>query len=156
VKVHPEFLGAQNIPASLVTKHVWDERYESINDLERHLGRNGTVVRKFFLHVSKDEQKRRFLKRIEDQDRNWKFSSSDAAERGHWDAYQQAYQDVIRATATKQAPWYVIPADHKWFTRLAVAAAIVETLESLDLAYPTVTDAKRKELLKAKEMLKKD
>jgi PPK2 family polyphosphate:nucleotide phosphotransferase len=155
VRVHPELLNRQKVPSSLVTDRVWDERFESINDLERHLSRSGTVVRKFFLNISQEEQKRRFLKRIEDQDRNWKFSSADSAERSHWDDYMHAYQEMIRATASEHAPWHVIPADHKWFTRLVVAAAIVDTLESLDLAYPTVDDAKRRELAKAKRMLQR-
>ena len=153
VKVHPEFLEKQRMPRKLVTKDVWDERYESINDFEKHLSRNGTIVRKFFLNVGKDEQKERFLKRLDDPDRNWKFSSSDAKERGHWDEYQDAYQDLIRATATKHAPWYVVPADHKWFSRVVVAAAIIDALESLDLDYPTVDAAKKAELAEARKLL---
>ncbi len=153
VRVHPEYLVKQRLPKVVLGKNLWNERYESINDLEKHLGRSGTVTRKFFLNVSKREQKRRFLKRIDDPERNWKFSSADAQERGHWDAYMQAYEEMIRATATKTAPWYVIPADHKWFSRLAVAAAIIDTLESLDLKYPVVSDAQRAELEKARKML---
>jgi PPK2 family polyphosphate:nucleotide phosphotransferase len=153
VKVHPEFLEKQRMPRKLVTKDVWNERYESINDFEKHLSRNGTIVRKFFLNVGKDEQKERFLKRLDDPDRNWKFSSSDAKERGHWDEYQDAYQDLIRATATKHAPWYVVPADHKWFSRVVVAAAIIDALESLDLDYPTVDAAKKAELAEARKLL---
>jgi len=153
VKVHPEFLVKQSMPDCLVHKDVWEHRYESIADFEKHLSRNGTVVRKFFLNVSKQEQKERFLKRLDEPERNWKFSASDVAERQHWDEYQDAYQDMIRATATKQAPWYVVPADHKWFTRLVVASAIIETLESLDLAYPTVSAAQKAQLGEARALL---
>jgi len=153
VKVHPEFLAKQRMPKRLVDKDVWEGRYESINDFEKHLARNGTVVRKFFLNVSKEEQHERFMKRLDDPDRNWKFSASDAKERQHWDAYMDAYQDMIRATATKQAPWYVVPADHKWFSRLVVAAAIIDALESLDLDYPTVDAAKKAELAEARKLL---
>ncbi len=153
VKVHPEFLSKQSMPESLTGKHVWDHRYESIVDFEQHLARNGTIVRKFFLNVSKDEQKQRFMKRLDDPDRNWKFSSSDVAERQHWDAYQDAYQDLIAATSTKENPWFVVPADHKWFSRLVVASAIIETLESLDLAYPTVSTEQKSQLEIARKML---
>ena len=156
VKVHPEILASQRLPRSRVTKHIWDERYESFNDFEKHITRNGTIVRKFFLNLSKDEQKARFLKRIDSPDRNWKFSTADSAERGHWDEYQDAYQDLIQATATKHAPWYVVPADNKWFTRVVVAAAIIETLESLDLRYPSVSNAQKAELAKARAMLESE
>lgn len=153
VRVHPEFLEKQRMPRRLAGADVWDGRYESINDFEKHLARNGTVVRKFFLHVGKDEQKARFMKRLDDPDRNWKFSASDAQERQHWDAYQEAYQDMIRATASRHAPWYVVPADHKWFSRAVVASAIIDALESLGLDYPAVDAAKKAELAEARKLL---
>jgi len=153
VKVHPQFLVKQSMPSSLIGKDVWENRYESIVDFEKHLSRNGTVVRKFFLNVSKEEQKERFLKRLDDSERNWKFSASDVSERQHWDAYQDAYQDLIRATATKQSPWYVVPADHKWFSRLVVSQAIIEALESLDLKYPTVSTEQKAALAEARKTL---
>ena len=146
VRVHPEFLKGQKLPPALVTKQVWKERYEDIAAFERYLGRNGIAVVKFFLHVSKKEQKKRFLERLDMPDKNWKFSSADAREREHWDDYMRAYEDMIRATATKEAPWYVVPADNKWFTRIVVAAAIIEALEKMDLAYPKVDAAQRREL----------
>jgi len=136
VRVHEELLAAEKLPERLVTKRVWRERFESINDVERHLVRNGTVVLKFFLHVSKAEQGRRLLSRLEDREKHWKFSPNDLAEREHWGQYMAGYEEMIRATATPQAPWHVIPADNKWFARLAVASAIVDALEGLDLAYP--------------------
>jgi PPK2 family polyphosphate:nucleotide phosphotransferase len=153
VRVHPQLLERQSLPPSLIGDDLWDGRFASINDFESHLARNGTVVRKFFLNVSKAEQKRRFLKRLDDPERNWKFSSSDAKERQHWDAYQDAYQDVIRATASKHAPWYIVPADHKWFSRLVVAAAIIDTLEDLALDYPAVSKAQKAELAAARRLL---
>jgi len=146
VRVHPPFLRAQKLPDQLITKHIWDERYEDINAFERYLTHNGVVVRKFFLHVSKKEQKKRFLERLEDSKKNWKFSMADVQERGFWKDYQEAYEEMIQRTATKHSPWYVIPADNKWFTRLAVASAIIETLGELDLAFPDVDQAKKKEL----------
>src|SRR5229473_2982056 len=146
VRVHPPFLRAQKLPDQLITKHIWDERYEDINSFERYLARNGVVIRKFFLHVSKKEQKKRFLERLEDSKKNWKFSMADVQERGFWKDYQEAYEEMMRRTATKQAPWYVIPADNKWFTRLVVASTIIEALDELDLAFPDVDEAKRKEL----------
>jgi PPK2 family polyphosphate:nucleotide phosphotransferase len=146
VRVHPPFLRAQKLPDRMITKHIWDERYEDINSFERYLTRNGVVIRKFFLHVSKKEQKKRFLERLEDSKKNWKFSIADVQERGFWKDYQEAYEEMIQRTATKHAPWYVIPADNKWFTRLAVASAIIETLDELDLAFPDVDEAKKKEL----------
>jgi PPK2 family polyphosphate:nucleotide phosphotransferase len=136
VRVHPDLLARQRLPPRLVTRNVWKERFRDIRAFERYLGHNGVVVRKFFLHVSKDEQKRRFLARLDDPAKNWKFSAGDAAEREHWDEYMKAYEDMIRHTATKKAPWFVVPADNKWFTRLVVAAAIIDALASLDLAYP--------------------
>ena len=155
VRVHPEFLGRQKLPPSLVTKHIWRERFEDINAYESYLARNGVVIRKFFLHVSREEQKRRFLSRLEEKQKNWKFSMADAAEREHWDDYMHAYEETIRHTATPHAPWYVVPADNKWFTRLVVADAIVDTLRSLDLAFPKVDDAQRKELAAVRETLLK-
>src|SRR5258708_21668379 len=146
VRVHPPFLRAQKLPDQLITKHIWDERYEDINSFERYLTRNGIVIRKFFLHVSKKEQKKRFLERLEDPKKNWKFSMADVQERGFWKDYQEAYEEMIQHTATKHAPWYVIPADNKWFTRLAVASAILAPLDELHLACPDVEQAKKKEL----------
>jgi len=153
VRVHPEILKSQRTPPSLVGKNVWDERFEDIRGFERHMARSGTVIRKFFLHVSKKEQKRRFLARLEQPEKNWKFSAADIRERGRWDDYQKAYEEMIENTATEHAPWYIVPADNKWFTRLVVSTVIVETLESLNLAYPKVDDAKRKELEAAKKIL---
>lgn len=153
VKVHPEYLGKQQLHKNLIGKEVWKHRYESITDFERHLSRNGTVVRKFFLNVSKKEQKERFLKRLDDPERNWKFSDADVAERQHWDAYQEAYQEMIRETSTKESPWYVVPADHKWFSRVVVASAIISTLESLDLQFPTVTEAQKARVQAARKLL---
>ena len=146
VRVHPPFLRAEKLPDQLITKHIWDERYEDINSFERYLTRNGVVIRKFFLNVSKKEQKKRFLERLEDSKKNWKFSMADVQERGFWKDYQEAYEEMIQHTATKHAPWYVIPADNKWFTRLAVASVIIETLNGLNLAFPDVEEAKKKEL----------
>ncbi|HWB59084.1 MAG TPA: polyphosphate kinase 2 family protein [Chthoniobacteraceae bacterium] len=153
VRVHPEYLGAQKIPGKLVGEHIWKERFEDINALERYLSRNGFVVRKFFLNLSRDEQKKRFLSRLEENKKNWKFSPADAKERQHWDEYMAAYEDMIRHTSTEHAPWYVIPADNKWFTRLVVARVIIDTLDSLNLAFPKVTKAMHKELEAAKEAL---
>jgi polyphosphate kinase 2 (PPK2 family) len=134
------------MPPSLVGKRIWQERFEDINAMERYLARNGTVIRKFFLHVSRKEQKRRFLERLDEPDKNWKFSLSDVKEREHFDEYMDAYQEAIRATATPWAPWYVVPADNKWFTRLVVAAAVVDALDGLDLHYPEVDERKREDL----------
>jgi PPK2 family polyphosphate:nucleotide phosphotransferase len=152
-RVHPEILARQKLPPKLVGKDIWEERYEDIRSFERYLSRNGVVIRKFFLHVSKAEQKRRFLARLDEPEKNWKFSANDVVERRFWKDYQEAYEDAIRATATKYAPWYVIPADHKWFTRLAVAAAIVDTLAQLELHYPVVDAEKRKRLQAARREL---
>ncbi len=146
VRVHPELLHAQKLPPTLVTDNVWKERFEDVRNIEQYLGRNGVVIRKFFLHVSKDEQKKRFLERLHRKDKNWKFSMADAKERTFWSDYQHAYEDMIQHTASDAAPWYVVPADHKWFTRLVVAGAIIEALEGLDLHYPTVDAHKREEL----------
>jgi PPK2 family polyphosphate:nucleotide phosphotransferase len=153
VRVHPEFLAKQKLPPKLVGKNIWEERFEDIRNFEQYLARNGVVVRKFFLHVSKKEQKQRFLDRIEDPLKNWKFSSNDANERDFWDDYMQAYEQMIQETATKEAPWYVVPADNKWFTRVVVAGAVIDTLDSLDLAYPKVDEGKLKELAAAKKKL---
>jgi PPK2 family polyphosphate:nucleotide phosphotransferase len=153
VRVHPEILKAQRTPPSLVGKKVWEERFEDIRAFERHMARSGTVIRKFFLHLSKKEQKQRFLARLDEPGKNWKFSASDVRERGCWDAYQGAYEDMIRHTASEHAPWYVVPADNKWFSRLVISTVIVETLEELKLAYPKVDDAKRKALAEAKNEL---
>jgi polyphosphate kinase 2 (PPK2 family) len=136
-----------------VTKRIWDERYEDINNFERYLARNGTVIRKFYLHVSKEEQKKRFLERLTEPEKHWKFSAADVRERGHWDEYMDAYEDMIRATATPHAPWYVVPADNKWFTRLVVGMAVVEALEGLDLRYPKVDKQKRAEIAEARRLL---
>ncbi len=155
VRVHPELLAKERIPRELITKDVWKDRFQDIRALERYLTRNGIVVRKFFLHVSKKEQKRRFLERIENAEKNWKFSASDAQERDHWDEYMDAYEEMIRHTATKEAPWYVVPADNKWFTRVVVAAAVIETLASLNLEYPHVGKEKLRELAAAKRALLK-
>ena len=153
VRVHPEFLAKEKVPPSLITKNIWDERFEDIRSFERYLHRNGIVTAKFFLNVSKHEQKRRFLERADLSDKNWKFSSSDMAEREFWDQYQKAYEDMIRNTATKDNPWYIVPADTKWFSRLVVAAALIDTLSGLDLRYPKVDKEKRAEIAKAKEAL---
>jgi PPK2 family polyphosphate:nucleotide phosphotransferase len=153
VRVHPDFLAKQKLPPKLVGKDIWEQRYEDIRNFEQYLARNGVVVRKFFLHVSRKEQKRRFLDRIEDSMKNWKFSSNDANERDYWDDYMKAYEEMIQRTATKEAPWYVVPADNKWFTRVIVASAVIETLASLDLAYPEVDQSKLKELAAAKKKL---
>jgi len=153
VRIHPEFLNGQKLPRKLVTNKIWDQRFKDISNFERYLGRNGVVVRKFFLHLSRGEQKKRFLARLDRPDKNWKFSINDAKERGHWNDYMKAYEDTIRNTATDYAPWYVVPADNKWFTRVVVAAAVIETLASLDLAYPEVGKAKLKELDTARQAL---
>ena len=153
VRVHPEILKSEKTPASLVGKDIWDERFEDIRCFERHMARNGTVIRKFFLHLSKKEQKKRFLARLDEPEKNWKFSAGDIHERKYWDDYQDAFEDMIRNTATKHAPWYVVPADNKWFTRLVISTVIVDALESLDLSYPKVDDAKLKELRAARKLL---
>ena len=153
VRVHPEFLAKQKLPPQLMGKNIWDERFEDMRNFEQYLTRNGVVVRKFLLHVSKKEQKQRFLDRIEDPLKNWKFSSNDANERDYWDDYMKVYEEMIQETATKEAPWYVVPANNKWFTRLVVAAAVIESLDSLDLAYPEVDQSKLKELAAAKKKL---
>lgn len=153
VRVHPDYLAGQKLPPRLVGKSVWDERLEDIAAYERYLARQGTVVLKFFLNVSKAEQKKRFLARIDEPEKNWKFSASDVTERGHWNAYMAAYEAAIRGTAAKHAPWFVVPADTKWFTRLVVVAAIVQALEGLGLHYPKVTKAQKAALEGAREAL---
>ena len=146
VRVHEQILQGQKLPAPLVSKRIWDERLSDIAHFEDYLARQGTIVLKFFLHVSRKEQKKRFMERLDQPDKHWKFSASDVQERKFWGDYMHAFEEAIRATASKQAPWYVVPADNKWFTRLVVAAAIVETVEKLDLAYPTISAEKKKEL----------
>jgi PPK2 family polyphosphate:nucleotide phosphotransferase len=153
VRVHPEFLEKQTLPPELVTKDIWKERFQDIRSFERYLTRNGVVIRKFFLHVSKGEQKRRFLERLENPEKNWKFSANDIKERAFWGDYMTAYEDMIRRTSTPEAPWYVVPADNKWFTRTVVAAAVIETLAALNLHYPKVSNEKLKELAAAKRVL---
>src|ERR1700704_308310 len=153
VRVHPEFLAGQKLPERCVTKRIWDERFQDIRGFERYLTRNGTIVRKFFLHVSKKEQKKRFLERLEQPEKNWKFSANDAKERGFWDDYMKAYEETIRETATEDSPWYVVPADNKWFTRVIVASAVIDTMASLNLCYPKVSAAKARELAEARKAL---
>ena len=152
-RVHPEILERQKLPPKLVTKRIWDERYEDIGNYERYLARNGIVTLKFFLHLSKGEQKRRFLARLEEEEKNWKYSAADVREREHWKDYQRAYEDAIAATATKHAPWYVVPADHKWFSRLVVAGAVLDALNALDLHYPEVSPAAKRELAAVRRKL---
>lgn len=153
VRVHQEYLAGQKLPEKVRTKDLWKQRFQDISNFERYLTNNGIVVLKFFLHVSKKEQCERFLARIEDPAKNWKFSLNDVHEREHWNEYMKAYEDTIRNTATSYAPWYVVPADHKWFTRLVVASAIVENLNALDLEYPTLSKTELKELENARQAL---
>jgi len=153
VRVHPDFLENQHIPGKLITKRIWQERYASINDFERHQTRNGTVVLKFFLHVSHEEQRRRILERIERKEKNWKFNKDDLVERKYWDRYMDAFEEMVRATSTDCAPWHVVPADHKWFTRLVVSSLIIEKLRSLDLDFPKLDADQKKELVKARAEL---
>jgi PPK2 family polyphosphate:nucleotide phosphotransferase len=155
-RVHPEFLARQKLPVAPDSKRIWEERFEDIANFERYLSRNGIVVCMFFLHVSRKEQKRRFLERLDNPEKNWKFSANDAKERQHWGAYMEAYEETIRNTASKHAPWYVVPADNKWFTRVVVAAAVIHTLAGLDLRYPEVDAEKRKELAAAKRALERE
>lgn len=156
VRVHPEVLAKQQLPLAVKNEMIWQQRFEEINNFEKYLVNNGIIVLKFFLHVSKEEQKKRFLQRIDRPEKNWKFSASDVKERGYWDDYMNAYQDVFNQTSTEWAPWHIIPADRKWFMRLAVAYFIYDKLQSLNLSYPTVSDEHRKELLKAKELLQQE
>jgi PPK2 family polyphosphate:nucleotide phosphotransferase len=153
VRVHPHVLKRQKLPEDVHGDDIWAQRFESINGLERHLTRNGTVVRKFFLNISREEQRQRFLARLDEPEKNWKFALGDVKERAQWERYMEAYEDMIRHTSTPEAPWYVVPADHKWYTRLVVADAIADTLESLPLAYPTVDESKREELARARAAL---
>jgi PPK2 family polyphosphate:nucleotide phosphotransferase len=146
VRVHPEILHSQKLPPSLVTKNIWKERFEDIVAFERYATRNGIAIRKFFLHVSREEQKRRFLSRLDMPAKNWKFSLADARERNHWREYMRAYEDMIQNTSSEQAPWYVVPADHKWFTRLVVGAAVIDAIKEMHPEFPTVDRAQRKEL----------
>ena len=153
VRVHPELLAKQSLPPDLVGPKLWKQRFEDIRHYERYLSRNGVVVLKFFLHLSKEEQKRRFLQRLERPEKNWKFSAADIRERGFWEDYSQAYEEMIRETATAHAPWFVVPADHKWFTRLVVAAAVIERLDGLDLRYPELNQDAKQALAQAREQL---
>ena len=153
VRVHEALLAKQKLPAQVVTKKIWEERFEDIVNIERYLARNGYLILKFFLNLSRREQKKRFMERLDNPDKNWKFSSADARERGHWNAYMKAYEDLIRHTAAPHAPWYVVPADNKWFSRLVVAGAVVEAMEGLDLHYPKVGAEKKKELAAARQLL---
>lgn len=153
VRVHKEYLANEKLPPELVTRNIWKERFQDIRNFERYLTRNGMIIRKFYLHVSKEEQEKRFMERIENPEKNWKFSASDVKERQSWDDYMKAFEDMIRNTATENAPWYVVPADNKWFTRVVVAAAIIDALASLDLHYPNVDEKKLEELAAAKKTL---
>jgi len=156
VRVHPQILESQKLPKRLVTKHIWQERFEDINAFERYLTRNGIAVVKFFLHLSRKEQKRRFMERLDTPEKNWKFSASDVKEREFWDAYQEAYQDMIRHTASEHAPWYVVPADNKWFTRLVVSHAVVDALKGMNLKYPKVSGAQQAALAQARRQLENE
>jgi PPK2 family polyphosphate:nucleotide phosphotransferase len=153
VRVHPELLEGQRIPREQVARDIWKRRLEDISGFEKYLARQGTTVLKFFLNVSRKEQKARFLERLDQPDKNWKFSPADVSERRHWDGYMAAYEDAIRHTASREAPWYVVPADHKWFTRLVVAAAVVHALRGMDLSFPQVSETRRKELAAARRAL---
>lgn len=154
VRVHPELLERQHLPGGRVTPRIWTERFEDIRDIERYLGRNGTVIRKFYLNVSKAEQRRRFVARLDDPAKNWKFSLGDVDERLRWADYMRAYEAAIGATSTAAAPWYIVPADNKWFTRLAIANIIIETLENLDLQFPPLDRRKQRELAEARRRLR--
>jgi PPK2 family polyphosphate:nucleotide phosphotransferase len=156
VRIHHQILENEKLPKSLVTKHIWKERFEDINSFERYLTRNGIAVVKFFLNVSKKEQKRRFMERLDTPDKNWKFSSADVREREFWDSYQNAYEDMIRHTATEYAPWYVVPADNKWFTRLVVSQAVTEALKAMKLKYPKVSGAEKTALAQARHQLENE
>ncbi len=156
VRIHAQILESQKLPKALVTKHIWQERFEDINNFERYLTRNGIAVVKFFLHVSRKEQKRRFMERLDNRDKNWKFSASDVKEREFWDDYQEAYEDMIRHTAAEHAPWYVVPADNKWFTRLVVSHAVVDALEGMNLKYPKVSGAEQAALAQARQQLENE
>ncbi len=153
VRVHPEILAREKLPQALISRDIWKQRFQDIRAFERYLSRNGVVVRKFFLHVSRQEQKKRFLERIADPAKNWKFSAADVRERGHWKQYLAAYEEMIRHTATEEAPWHVVPANHKWYTRIVVAAAVIDALGSLDLKYPRISPAQRRDLAAAAKAL---
>ena len=155
-RVHPEILAKEKIPPSLVTKNIWRERFEDICAFERYLSRNGTIILKFFLNVSKEEQRRRFLDRLDDPSKNWKFSMADITERAWWNRYQAVYQDIVRHTSTARAPWYVVPADHKWFARVVIGSAIVTALEGLNLKFPRVDKASLQEFKKVREALENE
>lgn len=152
-RVHPEILDQRPLSVSVIDNNIWERRFEEINNFEKHLVNNGTIILKFFLNVSKEEQKERFLERINRPEKNWKFSVNDAKERAFWDDYMSVYEDMFNHTSTKYAPWYIIPADHKWFTRLVVAGIIYTQLKELNLKYPSLSKEQHKELLKAKEIL---
>jgi PPK2 family polyphosphate:nucleotide phosphotransferase len=156
VRIHPQILDSQKLPKALVTKHIWQERFEDINNFERYLARNGIAVVKFFLHLSKKEQRRRFMERLDTPDKTWKFSSADVKERQFWDAYHEAYEDMIRHTASAHAPWYVVPADNKWFTRLVVAEAVADTLKGMNLKYPKMSGAQKAALAQARQQLENE
>ena len=156
VRVHPELLAREKVPGPLLSNDVWKKRFEDINAFEHYLSRNGILVLKFFLHISKKEQKKRFLERLDDPDKNWKFSMSDALERRHWGDYMNAYEEMIQNTSTRHAPWYVVPADHKWFARLVLAEATIGALENLNLSFPKMDSAKRKELKNARAALERE
>ena len=156
VRVHPEILSRERLPAELVSGKIWRERFEDIRAYERYLDRNGIVIMKFFLNVSKKEQKKRFLERLDEPEKNWKFSASDVMEREHWGEYMDAYEEMIQNTSTERAPWYVVPADHKWFTRVVVAEALVHALDKLNLSYPQVDKKKRSDLKKARAVLMRE
>ena len=156
VRVHPEILAKEKIPPKLVTKNIWRERFEDISAIERYLTRNGTVILKFFLNVSKEEQRERFLDRLDEPAKNWKFSMADVTERALWAEYQAAYQEMIRHTSARSAPWYVVPADHKWFARVVIGSAIVAALDGLDLQFPSVDKASREEFKQVREALEKE
>jgi PPK2 family polyphosphate:nucleotide phosphotransferase len=154
VRVHPELLERQHLPPARVTPRIWNQRFEDIRDIERYLCRNGTIIRKFFLNVSKAEQRRRFVARLDDPAKNWKFAINDVNERLHWKAYMRAYEAALSATSTRSAPWYVVPADNKWFTRLTIAKIIIEALETLDLHFPPLDRRKQRELSQARRRLR--
>ncbi|HSZ60412.1 MAG TPA: polyphosphate kinase 2 family protein [Terriglobales bacterium] len=156
VRVHPRILENEKLPKTLVTKDIWRERFQDINSFERTVTRNGIAVVKFFLHLSKKEQKKRFLERLDTPDKNWKFSAADIKEREYWDDYQQAYEEMIQHTASAHAPWYVVPADNKWFTRLVVAQAVVDALKDMDLKYPKVSREEKAALAKARQQLENE
>jgi PPK2 family polyphosphate:nucleotide phosphotransferase len=155
VRVHPEILAKERMPERVLSDSIWQQRFKDINAFERYLSRNGVVILKFFLNLSKKEQKDRFMERLDEPEKNWKFSASDVLEREHWDQYMRAYEDMIRNTSTKYAPWHVVPADHKWFTRLTVAEAVIDSMEELDLSFPKVDSERRKDLKKARATLQR-